>query len=58
MTLYEVFTPDPLWVALAIAGFGSLATGWLGRSRLRPGVSRRLVIGGLSLVGVVLVYSV
>jgi hypothetical protein len=57
MTIYQTFTPDPLWIGLAIAGVGSLVVGWLGRPRLGRTVSRWLLAAGVVLVAVLLGYS-
>jgi hypothetical protein len=54
VTIYTSFAPDPLWVVLALGAVGSLIAGTLGRSRLGPVISRRLVVAGaLLLAGLV-----
>ena len=57
MTIYTTFAPDPLWVVLAVGAVGSLIAGTLGRSRLGPMISHRLVVAGALLVAGLVAYS-
>ncbi len=50
MDVYTTFTPDPLWVVLALGGVGSLIAGKWGRSMVGPVVSRWLLIAGVVLL--------
>ena len=59
MTVYSMwsFSPDPIWIALAVGATVALIAGRAGRRRYGESISRLLLGAGLALLALLVGYS-